>query len=73
MFDCLKESVTEEIFKRIVDEFPYMLADWDEECRKYLYEMTDDDIGECGENLTRFQASVFGEGIEEYLDETKEK
>ena len=47
-----------------------MLPEWDKQCKEYD-NMTEEEAGDCGENLTRFQAAVFGAGetIEEYLDE----
>lgn len=70
----LKESVNEEVFERMIRDFPEMLEDWNNECQRY-YEMTDEEVGEGGENLTRFQVAVFGasETIEAYLDQEIEQ
>lgn len=66
----LKMSVNEDVYRRMTTEFPECLKMWNEECKKYN-EATDEEIGECGEYLSRFQVAVFGAGetIEEYLDD----
>ena len=72
MYKELKEAVDADIFDRMSADFPEMLETWNHECATYNT-MTDEEIGECGENLTRFQVAVFGAGetIEDYLDEMK--
>lgn len=58
-FDWLKEKV------------PYMLDDFEKEMKWYEEEATDDDIGECGENLSRFLLEVYNgnDNIEEFIEE----
>lgn len=70
MYGDLKRNVNTDVFTRMCREFPYMLPEWDKQCKEYD-NMTEEEAGDCGENLTRFQAAVFGAGetIEEYLDE----
>lgn len=70
MYGDLKRSVNTDVFVRMSSEFPYMLPEWDKQCKEYG-NMTEEETGDCGENLTRFQVAVFGAGetIEEYLDE----
>lgn len=68
-YPYLKESVDDEMFEEMKKHYSSeLLKMWDEECRVYLYEYSDKDIGECGENLSRFQVVVFGGGNEELKD-----
>ena len=58
-FDELKEKCSEDYLNEL-----------EEEMRWYEEEATDDDIGDCGENLSWFLVCVYGDGdIEEWLDE----
>ena len=58
-FDILKEKCSEGYLNEL-----------EEEMRWYEEDATDEDIGECGENLSRFLICVYGCGdIEEWLEE----
>ena len=58
-FDLLKQKV------------PDMLDYFEEEMRWYEEDATDDDIGECGENLSQFLVEVYGgnNNLEELIEE----
>lgn len=59
-FDKLKES-----FK----DCPEYLDELEEEMRWYEEDATDEDIGECGENLSRFLCCVYGnDNIDDWLN-----
>lgn len=67
-FYDLQSSVNQSVYKLMKSYFGDMMPKWDKECREYN-NMTDEEVGECGKNLTQFQVAVFGaeETIENYL------
>lgn len=64
---------TLDCFEKLKEKVPFMLDDLEEEMRWYEEEATDDDIGECGENLSDFLIYVYGgnddEDIEDLIEE----
>lgn len=69
-FYDLRNSVNHSVYQFMQTYCSDIMNQWNEECCKYN-NMADEEVGECGENLTRFQVAVFGSGetIEEYLAE----
>lgn len=67
LYDALKEENYKKMCECFKDD---ILNGFDNQCRNYCF-MSDEEVGSCGENLTRFQAAVFGEDgmLEEYLEE----
>ena len=59
-------------FKRLKRELPDMLDDLEEQMRWYEEDATDEDIGECGENLSRFLVCVYCGDLEEWINEMAE-
>ena len=62
---------TLDCFDELQRKVPEMLDDFEEEMRWYEEDATDDDIGECGENLSRFLVCVYGgnDDLDEFIDE----
>lgn len=62
---------TLDCFNLLKEKLPYMLDDFEAEMKWYEEEATDDDIGECGENLSRFLIEVYSGNnhIEEFIEE----
>ena len=58
-------------FNLLKQKVPDMLDNFEEEMRWYEEDATDEDIGECGENLSRFLVEVYGgnNSIEEFIEE----
>lgn len=58
-------------FDLLQEKLPYMLDEFEKEMRWYEEEATDEDIGEGGENLSRFLLEVYGgnDSIEEFITE----
>ena len=58
-------------FDLLKEKLPDMLDDFETEMKWYEEEATDEDIGECGENLSRFLIEVYGGGndIKEFIEE----
>lgn len=58
-------------FDLLKQKLPDMLDDFEEQMRWYEEEATDEDIGECGENLPRFLVEVYGgnNSLEEFIEE----
>ena len=57
-FDTLKEKCDENYLDKL-----------EEEMRWYEEEATDEDIGECGENLSNFLVYVYGGGMNDWLED----
>ena len=63
LFDRLKQKTDAETLDYL-----------EEQMRWYEEDATDEDTGECGENLTRFQVCVYGDGnLEEWFSEIFEQ
>lgn len=62
---------TLDCFNLLKEKVPDMLDDFEKEMKWYEEEATDDDIGECGKNLSRFLLEVYGgnDSIEEFIEE----
>jgi hypothetical protein len=62
---------TLDCFDLLKQKAPDMLDDFEEQMRWYEEEATDEDIGECGENLSRFLVEVYGgnNNLEELIEE----
>lgn len=62
---------TLDCFNLLKEKIPDMLDDFEEEMRWYEEEATDADIGECGENLSRFLVEVYGgnNDLEGFIEE----
>jgi hypothetical protein len=58
-------------FEWLQEKIPYMLDIFEREMKWYEEEATDDDIGECGENLSRFLLEVYSgsNDINEFIKE----
>lgn len=62
---------TLDCFDLLKEKLPDMLDEFEEEMRWYEEDATDDDIGECGENLSQFLIEVYGgnDNLEEFIEE----
>lgn len=62
---------TLDCFNLLKEKLPNMLDDFEREIKWYEEEAADEDIGEYGENLSRFLIEVYGgnNGIEEFIEE----
>ena len=62
---------TLDCFDLLKEKLPCMLDDFEEQMKWYEEDATDEDIGECGENLSRFLIEVYGgnNNIEEFIEE----
>lgn len=62
---------TLDCFEEMKEKIPGWLDQLEEQMRWYEEDATDEDIGECGENLSRFLVAVYGSGetVEEWLEE----
>ena len=62
---------TLDCFNLLKEKLPDMLDDFETEIKWYEEEATDEDIGECGENLSRFLIEVYSgnNNIEEFIEE----
>ena len=58
-------------FNLLKEKVPDMLDDFEKEMKWYEEEATYEDIGECGENLSRFLVEVYGgnDSLEEFIEE----
>lgn len=70
MNDNYKHLKTLDCFDTIKEKIPYMLDTWEKEMEWYETKASDKEIGECGENLSRFLRCVYGnENLEELINE----
>lgn len=62
---------TLDCFEEMKEKIPSWLDQLEEQMRWYEEDATEEDIGECGENLSRFLVAVYGSGetVEEWLEE----
>ena len=62
---------TLDCFNLLKEKVPDLLDDFEKEMKWYEEEATNEDIGECGENLSRFLVEVYGgnNDLEGFIEE----